>query len=94
MGAYVNHPKLQKEDWLLLHANAFGPNPPQWRNVPEGYLPVCLVDNGPFTAAGIAFSEDELEQFSEPSDSRPKTWYLAPIARLKTVSDVEKYLNE
>jgi len=93
MGCYINHPKLQKEDWLLLHAKQYGPQAPLWDRVPEGELPVCLVDNGPFTAAGIAFSEEELHEFNDAEDPRPRFWYLAPISRLKTVSDIEKYLD-
>lgn len=37
-----------------------------------------LVDNGPFEAAGIAFSQRELDAFNRPSDPRPKTWLKVP----------------
>jgi hypothetical protein len=36
---------------------------------------ICLVDNGPFTAAAIAYTERELQHFCQ-SDPRPKRWCL------------------
>ena len=40
-------------------------------------LLVCLVDNGPFTAAAVAIDKTEYERFMRP-DWRSKTWYRVP----------------
>lgn len=34
---------------------------------------ICVVDNGPFEAAGYAFDKKEFEVFAQ-EDGRPKTW--------------------
>jgi len=39
---------------------------------------VCVVDNGPFEAAAICYSEREKVDFTEPSDTRPKQWLSLP----------------
>lgn len=91
MGCYINPVKMHKEDWLLVHATPLAAAP-AWHEVPSGELPVCLVDNGPFTAAGVAYDEQELTEFSAP-DPRPTWWYTAAIEKLRTVSDLDKYLK-
>ena len=87
MGAYVNPISMRKEEWLSNNAKPWLPTL-SWNEIPQGFLPVCLVDNGPFTAAGIAYSEDEYNRFRKPNtnDMRPKLWYIAPIDKLHGVS--------
>lgn len=41
---------------------------------------VCVVNNGPFAAAGYAYSEREMKEFSYPGDQRQQQWYLFPDA--------------
>ena len=41
---------------------------------------VCVVDNGPFAAAGYAFDEQEFNDFNDPNDLRPKKWFVVPNA--------------
>ena len=43
---------------------------------------VCLVDNGPFVAAAVAYSEEEMRVFSR-SDGRPKTWYVIDNSKIE-----------
>ena len=81
MGYYVNpEDGSSKEDWLNANAdqeatNALAQNF-RWEDVnSDSQLPVCLVDNGPFTAAGIAYDEDEFKVFMH-EDGRAKTWYI------------------
>lgn len=50
-------------------------------------MAVVLVDNGGFTAAGIAFSPSELAAFSRP-DLRRKLWFMVPIADLEAITGV------
>jgi hypothetical protein len=37
---------------------------------------VCVVQNGPFDAAGVVFNEFELRAFTDPDDDRRRTWLL------------------
>jgi len=37
---------------------------------------VCVVDNGPFGAAGYCDSPEEFQVFTSPTDYRPKTWLI------------------
>lgn len=92
MGFYINPAVGTKEQWLTLEGTLvhnvehlmeakFG----TWKD-PTGkpMLPVCLVDNGVFTAAAVCYSKDELEAFGHP-DRRPRRWYLVPTSKLKEV---------
>lgn len=92
MGCYVNPPNETKEDFLLRCGE-----PVQgilkWKNVPKGFLPVMLINNGPFTAAGIAYCEEELHAFTRPDDLRPKLLFLVKIEDLYAVSPVKEYLE-
>lgn len=68
MGFYINPPDKSKEDWLAEHGQVT--ITPAWP-APEGTVPVCLIDNGSFTAAGIAYCEAEFYAFAAP-DSTPE----------------------
>lgn len=48
---------------------------------PDKFIPdlVCVVNNGPFDAAGYAYSEEEMNHFKLPDD-RPKQWLIVPGA--------------
>lgn len=37
---------------------------------------VCVVDNGFFGAAAYAYSENEMKCFLDPTDRRPKRWFI------------------
>ena len=81
MGYYINPPNEAKEDFLRREGMRCLP---EW---PEGndLALVCLMDNGPFTAAGICYDEEEMRAFNGPSDYRPKTWYLVQKNQLTNV---------
>lgn len=84
MGKYINKlpdgtilPAHGKADKLLTIPGALETNgaPSEWKdNI------VCVVNNGPFEAAGYAFDEQELKVFARP-DGRPKRWLLIPNAK-------------
>jgi hypothetical protein len=42
---------------------------------------ICVVNNGPFEAAALCYSDDEFMRFSNPKDLRPKKWYLMDRAK-------------
>lgn len=87
MGFYINPPDMSKEDWLDKHAFKMG-TPEGLANTagPPEYYPVCWVNNGPFTAAVIAYSPQEYEYFLSGflngTDRRPHRWYVVPRAAL------------
>ncbi len=67
MGCYINPSEMTKEKWLEKYGQVTVT--PAWP-APEGTIPVCLIDNGPFTAAGICYSEREFKEFAAP-DATP-----------------------
>lgn len=103
MGAYINPKNMTKEQWLAENAievEISGDTPELIRQVlldekiPYSHLPVVLVDNGAFTAAGIAFSKGELMAFTDKRDMRPKRYFIAPIEKLHEVSPELKFYME
>jgi hypothetical protein len=97
MGAYVNPSDQSKEEWLEENADKITKQ--EAKEISENIkyseeMAVCLVDNGPFTAAGICFEEREFEAFSRADDPRPKLWFRAKTEDLLKVSDeLEKYME-
>ena len=88
MGCYVNPQDQDKEDWL----ETFGrPISGAGAIITELEVPVCLVDNGVFKAAGVAFSKRELENFTQPGDFRNKQWYMVTREKLYEVSDLKSW---
>ena len=93
MGAYVNSLKEKKEKFLEREGVELSGDI-VWEIADEENLFVCLVDNGHFTAAAIAYSEREFEAFNDSMDTRPKQWYLVPISKLHEVSpELRGYLR-
>ncbi len=79
MGYYVNPERQSKMSWLNDNGRMMGESvksPP-----PPGYHYVCVVNNGAFLAAGIAYDERERQAFAIPDD-REKLWFLVPDNKL------------
>jgi hypothetical protein len=74
MGYYVNPPNSSKEAWLNENGVVLAPSSVMNFNFSDNFLPVCLVDNGPFTAAAICYNADERDEFAR-GDGRSKKWY-------------------
>lgn len=85
MGVYINPPGMTKEAWLKENAEDKGNIVPAWPS-DETILPICLMNNGPFTAASVCYSEDEMQAFNRPDDLRPKTWFYVEAVKLVDVS--------
>lgn len=95
MGAYVNPSGMTKEQWLARNGEiVLDRFPTQVDERGKDYLPVCLVKNQFFSAAGIAYNERELRDFSDPFDQRPKVWFWVEKSKLLGVSDLASYLQE
>ena len=96
MGYYVN-PQDQSKEGFLRSKGILAPSSRfSWSDVPSGFLPVALIDNGPFTAAGICYSERELAEFQDPTDTRPMEFYFVRITELLPVTETKfhKYAIE
>ena len=87
MGLYINPPTKSKEDWLTDNGALMLTVPNEYKSVGATgtYWLVCLVDNPTFSAAGVCYSQQELEEWRHPGDKRPKRWYLVEQDRLLTV---------
>ena len=76
MGFYIQGPALGKAAFFKSEYDAeFIEKPASFQDVPQDKAIICVVNNGPFEAAGYAFSEREFEVFAGP-DTRSKTWML------------------
>lgn len=99
MGCYIN--KVNKENFLEANGK-FHLNIPMYGKVSvpsykdlsiDGYLPVVLVDNGPFTAAAVAFDEIEYKRFTGEDDGRPRQLWTCDKEKLRKVVDCPDYLR-
>jgi len=43
---------------------------------------ICVAENDLFDAAAFCYSPEEFKRFSEPSDTRPKTWLVINNRRM------------
>ena len=82
MGYYVNPPDMTKEEFLKKYGMVV--STPYVKNFDFGSdsAPVCLVDNGMFTAAAIAWCKGEVEAFTLPDDNRRKQWFIVSHEKL------------
>jgi hypothetical protein len=89
MGCYINPKNMSKEDWLVEHAvSVQGPNDVE---LPPNHALICWVHNGLFSAAAVVYDEREIDAFTQPSDHRPKQWFVADREDLYKVSDLKNY---
>ena len=100
MGIYVNPEEGTKEEWLEKNGvKVYGSGCSDWSVFfsdfnKETMLPVVLLHNPCFTAAGIAYDEREFEACMEP-DGRKKEVYAVPKRYLMEVTGgcLENYLK-
>ena len=90
MGLYLNPPGMSKEDWLRQHgirATAKQMVDEYQTQKEKGFVPIVLVDNGHFTAAGIGSNLDETRVFCDPKDPRHKLYFWAHLDHLRKIQD-------
>jgi len=86
MGLYIE-PEINKLMWCERHGiRLTNVDKEFYNNTPEGYILVCLVDNGAFHAGLVAFNRQEFNYVLDNPDNRPKTWYLIQKRDVKSVS--------
>lgn len=90
MGCYIN-PSTETKETFLQREGSIMQFAPTAADITPDTVPVCLVHNGAFTAAAVAFSAAELRVFSNISDPRPKLWFKVPRTALYQVSDLKYY---
>ena len=88
MGYYVNPPTESKETWLRKHGTNIS-KPSSYEKISKDKCAVCLVFNGAFTAAAIAYEQREIDDFNDPTDNRPRQWFLVNRKDILLVSDIE-----
>lgn len=81
MGYYINPPSETKEEFLEREGVEIDLIDVA---ITLDAVPVCLVDNGWFTAAGIAHDDRTLTEFTaNPEDHRPRRYFAVPRNVLK-----------
>jgi len=91
MGFYVNPDNGErKETWLAKNGKVVAS--PKFDAASPNAL-VCLVDNGPFTAAGVAYSQAELDAFSY-NDGRKRKWYEVPKSLIVGTGNVQPTMKD
>jgi hypothetical protein len=80
MGYYIQGPNRGKASDILIRIPGSRiltkPDPSLLDEGSEDVL-ICVVSNGGFDAAGVAFSKRDLAEWMDPSDPRPKVWISA-----------------
>ena len=89
MGYYLNPRDQTKEDWLAVHGVEVPSLMPFEAVASCGSLPVILVDNGHFTAAGVVMdARDQTYMACNSSDKRPMRYFYVPVKDLKKVGAI------
>lgn len=86
MGYYINPRNMSKETFLVEYGTEVPGKTLEWDAVPSGCLPVVLLQNPMFSAAGIAYCKEELEAFTDPTDYRPRTIFIVEIKNIVQVA--------
>ena len=85
MGEYINPPNQSKEAFLQEHGTITDSGHLMELFDDLDRVGVCLVDNGAFTAAAVAYSEREVMEFTSDRDHRPRKYYSVPRSALRTI---------
>ncbi len=96
MGLYINPKDVSKEVWLKRYGIPVDSRA-SWESIKSDFpnsLPVVLLYNPGFTAAGVAYSEREFKEFMAP-DGRQKTVFAVEKADIERVTNGEltSYIN-
>lgn len=89
MGCYINPANESKEQFLEREGVECNMLNYRYQDVLTNQVAVVLVNNGPFTAAMVCYSEGEFDVATERSrDLRPKRMFVVQRSALYAVSDL------
>ena len=91
MGIYIDPKKGTKEDFLNQHGLEITKEEfLSFESFSDGpSLPVCLIHNPRFSAAGVAYSKDEAEVFAlSDIDGMPRKYFFVPRSVLNEEAGV------
>jgi hypothetical protein len=87
MGYYVETPEhINKAEQLHRLYGAELVLSPEDFDFDGEYALICVVENDGFDAAGIAYCAEERNDFSDPEDTRNKTWLKLPKKVVKKLN--------
>ncbi len=77
MGYYIQVPKNKgkAQQIVELYGGRIAFSPPSFEDITPEEAIICVVDNGPYEAAGFAYNQDKLYAFSH-MDGRRKEWVI------------------
>lgn len=77
MGYYIETPHSQRKAQQIVDLHNAKIELGPFFDPTGDRVGICVVENGPFDAAAVAFSKEEMEAFSG-NDGRAKTWLSLP----------------
>ena len=88
MGIYINPPNLSKEEFLEQYGEILSFD--EWRKIQYpianlNAVPVVYIDNGSFSALGVAYNRGEQEAIAYEvahGDTRPKIFATVPASAI------------
>lgn len=91
MGFYLG-PKEDNREWLAKHGREIDYESAKEHDFSSNdeFL-VVFLDNGFFTAIGVAYSAAEFARFTHLEDERPKQFYLVSQDDLHSVMDLSQW---
>lgn len=91
MGYYVQGPTFGKGPYMVEKYGATKLlGAPYWHEIPVGKGLVMVIDNGFFEAAAFAYDKKEFDDFMNPDDIRPKSFYLLPLDTVKSLTGYDR----
>ena len=77
MGYYIQTPGVNKGKADVI-CEKYGAKvvacPTRFEDVTQDTALICVVNNGPFEAAGFCYDPTQFEEFTQVADPRAKTW--------------------
>ena len=94
MGYYIEVPKSKgkAQQVVELYGGRVAPYPPSFEDITPDEAIICVVDNGPFEAAGFAYDQDELYRFTN-IDGRRRTWVIMSRRKACKLTDYEEEVS-
>lgn len=95
MTQYLNPSSMTKEEFLAKHGQKIAESALKTLSTISNFedrstnCVVVLVDNGAFSAAGILDGSRDLQDFTDPTDMRPRKFFLVETAAINAEGGVD-----